>query len=330
VRLAHRVYAPALRLALRFRAATVLVALALVAATAAVAWRMGGEFLPKLGEGAIVINVIRLAGISIDEAAAYNLRIERLLLDHFPDEIERVWSRIGTAEIATDPMGIELTDVFMALKPREHWKKASTQQELVARMNELLRDLPGQNAVFTQPIEMRMNEMIAGGRGDVAMKLYGDDFEVLVQKANEIGAILGSIQGAADLSTEQLTGQPVLQIRVDQEALARYGVSAKAVMQLVEQGKLVLVFPNGTRSRDQSDSKRGAATFALHAKGQVIPAHYEGPAQIRLIHLLRRPTIRVTFGAPIVISPDAPVDKETALKLTSELDEAMKAIAQQA
>jgi 1-acyl-sn-glycerol-3-phosphate acyltransferase len=104
----------------------------------------------------------------------------------------------------------------------------------------------------------------------------------------------------------------------------------KQVISLVEQGKLVLVFPNGTRSRDQSDSKRGAATFALHAKGQVIPAHYEGPAQIRLIHLLRRPTIRVTFGAPIVISPDAPVDKETALKLTSELDEAMKAIAQQA
>lgn len=101
----------------------------------------------------------------------------------------------------------------------------------------------------------------------------------------------------------------------------------KQVISLVEQGKLVLVFPNGTRSRDQTEAKRGAATIALHAKGQIIPAHYEGPAQIRLIHLLRRPTIRVTFGSPIVISPDAPADKEAALRLTIELDEAMKTIA---
>lgn len=164
----------------------------------------------------------------------YNTQMERALLAALPDEIRHVWYRIGTAEVATDPMGVELTDIFISLQPRPRWKKASNQAELVALIQKELRDMPGQRIAMTQPIEMRMNEMIAGARGDVAMKLYGDDFDVLVQKANEVGAILGSIQGAADLSTEQLTGQPVLQIRVDQGALARYGVPAKAVMQLVE------------------------------------------------------------------------------------------------
>lgn len=100
----------------------------------------------------------------------------------------------------------------------------------------------------------------------------------------------------------------------------------KQVISLVEQGKLVLIFSNGTRSRNQAEVKRGAATIALHAKGQIVPAHYEGPAQIRFIHLLRRPAIRVTFGTPIIISSDAPADKEAALRLTAELDEAMKAV----
>ena len=100
----------------------------------------------------------------------------------------------------------------------------------------------------------------------------------------------------------------------------------KQVIALVEQGKLVLVFPNGTRSRNQIEAKRGAATIALHAKAQIVPAHYEGPEQIRFIHLLRRPAIRVTFGAPIVIPPDMPIDKQMALRLTTELDEAMSSL----
>jgi len=310
VRLAHRVYAPALRLALRFRAATVLVALALVAATAAVAWRMGGEFLPKLGEGAIVINVIRLAGISIDEAAAYNLRIERLLLDHFPDEIERVWSRIGTAEIATDPMGIELTDVFMALKPREHWKKASTQQELVARMNELLRDLPGQNAVFTQPIEMRMNEMIAGIRTDIGIKVYGDDFATLTRLSDEVQKVLVAIRGVGEVSGEQISGQPVLQVKVDPEAIARFGVSTENVLNVVEAvgGKKVGEIREGQRrfplvvrlpERQRTDPEALATTLIPTAAGPVLPlervarvTRTEGPATINREWGKRRITVQ--------------------------------------
>src|SRR5699024_3841032 len=117
---------------------------------------------------------------------AYNTRIEQLLLEEFPDEIRHVWSRVGTAEVATDPMGTELTDIFAALKPRDEWTRAESQAELVAAMQEELGDLPGLNMVFTQPIEMRLNEMISGIRSDLGIKIYGDDFDELVRISDEI------------------------------------------------------------------------------------------------------------------------------------------------
>ena len=160
--------------------------------------------------------------------------MEKALLAAFPDEILYAWSRIGTAEVATDPMGVELSDIFITLKPREQWKRAQTQDELTELIQKELRDLPGQRIAMTQPIEMRMNEMISGVRSDVAAILYGDDFDVLVKKAAEIERVLKSIPGAADVSTEQITGQPVLQIRVNQDEIARYGIPAKTVLDLVE------------------------------------------------------------------------------------------------
>jgi cobalt-zinc-cadmium resistance protein CzcA len=234
IRMCARLYRPVLRAVMRNSYAMLGFALCALLATVIIARGLGSEFIPRLSEEAVVVNVVRIAGTDLSESVRYNTQMERAILAAFPDEVRHVWSRIGTAEVATDPMGVELSDIFISLQPRSRWKKATNQSELMALVQKELRDMPGQRIAMTQPIEMRMNEMIAGARGDVAMKLYGDDFEVLVQKANEIGAILGSIPGAADLSTEQLTGQPVLQIRVDQEALARYGVPAKAVMQLVE------------------------------------------------------------------------------------------------
>jgi cobalt-zinc-cadmium resistance protein CzcA len=131
-------------------------------------------------------------------------------------------------------MGVELTDVFIALKPREKWSRARAQADLTALVQRELRDMPGQRFVMTQPIEMRMNEMVSGARGDVAVKLFGDDFDVLVAKSREIEGVLRSVPGCVDPSTEQITGQPVLQIRVKPDAIARYGVSAKTVLDLVE------------------------------------------------------------------------------------------------
>ncbi|MCX7916494.1 MAG: efflux RND transporter permease subunit, partial [Verrucomicrobiae bacterium] len=201
-----------------------LAALAVLAGAVFLASRLGGGFLPRLGEGALAISTVRLAGISVDEAVAWNGRIEKILLAEFPDEIAHVWSRLGTAEVATDPMGIELTDFFIALKPRSQWKRARTQAELVEAMRKVFARQPGLSAAFSQPIEMRMNEMIAGVRGDVAIKIFGDDLETLRRLSEQVQAVLAGIRGAADITGEQLTGQPVLQVQINPDAIARYGV----------------------------------------------------------------------------------------------------------
>lgn len=234
IRVARAAYAPVLRWAARNRLAVLGFALSLLGLAALVGRGLGAEFVPRLLEGSIVENSVRLAGTDLDDSVKYNTRTERLLLERFPDEVEHVWSRLGTAEVATDPMGPELTDIFIALTPREKWKKASTQQELVDKMDELLRELPGQRVAFTQPIEMRMNEMVAGVRGDVAIQLYGDDFDVLTTKSQEVAKAIEGIRGATDVSSDQITGQPVLQIKVDQAAAARFGIPARAVLDLVE------------------------------------------------------------------------------------------------
>ena len=140
---------------------------------------------------------------------------------------------MGTAEVATDPMGTEITDVFITLHPRERWTRATTQAELVELLEKELRAVPGQKGEFSQPIEMRMNEMTSGVRADLGVKLYGDDFDVLTAKAAEIERVLNTIDGAADVRVEQVTGQPVLQIRVRQDEIARYGVPAKAVTDVI-------------------------------------------------------------------------------------------------
>ncbi len=234
VRALRSLYRRVLLQALRFRWWVIAGAVLLLANTAFVATRLGSEFVPKLREGTIVINTVRLAGVSAAESARYGLSIERTLLAAFPDEIDRVWTRTGTPEVATDPMGLEVSDVFVTLKPRERWKRGETQDELVREMQEELSTLPGMRTAFMQPIEMRVNEMIAGVRGDVGVKLFGDDFELLKSKAREIEAVLKRIPGAADISTEQVTGQPVLQIEIDRAAVARHGIAAREVLQVVE------------------------------------------------------------------------------------------------
>lgn len=230
----ERVYGAALAYVLRGRTVLLGFVLMLLGTTAWMAPRLGGEFIPRLGEGALVINVVRLSGVAIDESVAYNTRMEQLLLDTFPEEIEHVWSRIGTAEVATDPMGIELTDIFLTLKPRENWVKARTQDELAEQIEHLFADLPGQTAAFSQPIELRVNELLSGMRSDVGIKVFGDDFDELVRLGEEVRQTLAGIPGAEDVSADQITGQPTLQVTVRQDALARYGVAAQDVLSFVE------------------------------------------------------------------------------------------------
>jgi len=235
MRIAHRIHAPILRFSMHHKVLVIgFAAAVMVIAFGMIAPNLGSEFVPRLSEGAIAISVVRLTGTDLEDSIKYNTQMEKVVLAKFPDEVKHVWSRIGTAEIATDPMGIELTDMFMSLKPRNQWKRATTQEQLTALIEEQLRDMPGQRLVFLQPIEMRMNEMVTGVRADVAVQLYGDDLDVLAAKGREIEAILDRIPGSADATVEQVTGQPVLQIKLDQEQLARYGVPAKVVTDIVE------------------------------------------------------------------------------------------------
>ncbi len=227
-------YRPLLGFALQRRKQVLGAALACLVVSGFLATRLGSEFVPRLMEGSIVINTVRLASVSLDESVRYGNQIEKALLAKFPDEIERVWTRTGSAEIATDPMGVELSDIFMTLKPREKWRKADTQAELVAAMEQELKNLPGMRMIFTQPIEMRVNEMIAGIRSDVGIKIFGDDFEVLKAKAKDVEKAIKEIPGAADVSVEQITGQPLLQVEVDREATARYGIPAREVLEVIE------------------------------------------------------------------------------------------------
>ena len=310
VRKSHRLYQPVLDTVLRFQKVTLASALLVVLLAGLGAMRLGGEFLPKLKEGAIVANVIRLAGVSIDESTAYNTQIEKSLLEEFPEEIERVWSRIGTAEVATDPMGIELTDIFITLKPRSEWKKARTQDGLMATMDEFLSDLPGLNMAFTQPIEMRMNEMVAGIRSDIGIKIYGDDFATLNRISDDVQRVLSDIEGSSDISGEQITGQPVLQVKVDPEAIARYGVSTRDVLDFVEAVGTRHVgeiregqrrFPLVVRLPDRQRQDRNvlARTLIPTSEGSIIPLAtvadirlVEGPATIQREWSKRRMTVQ--------------------------------------
>jgi cobalt-zinc-cadmium resistance protein CzcA len=234
VRFSKWCYRPIVRLAIRLRLLAVTAAVVLLGGGAWLATHLGAEFIPRLSEMGIVINTVRLAGVSLEESVRYGGQMEAAILERFPDEVKNVWTRTGTAEVATDPMGIELSDVFITLKDREQWRRADTQETLTALMREELSGLPGMRLVFTQPIEMRVNEMIAGIRSDLGIKIFGDDFETLKALATKTSDILETIPGSADIYVEQITGQPVIEIEIDQDAIARRGIAAQDVLEIVE------------------------------------------------------------------------------------------------
>ncbi|MCB9553287.1 MAG: efflux RND transporter permease subunit [Myxococcales bacterium] len=234
IRALTRLYRPLLTAALHRRGLILALALLALVNAALLATRLGAEFVPRLREQAIVINTVRLAGVSLEESIRYGTHLERHLLARFPDEIAHIWTRTGTAEVATDPMGLEVSDVFITLTPRDRWTRADTQDTLMAAMSDALEGMPGMRSIFTQPIEMRMNEMVAGIRADLGVALYGDDFTVLAAEADALRRAIEAIPGAADVTVEQLTGLPVLRVEIDREAIARHGIPADAVLTLVQ------------------------------------------------------------------------------------------------
>lgn len=271
VRVAKAIYRPVVRAVLSARYVVILCSVVLLGLGTELASSLGSEFIPRLSEMAVAINTVRLSGVSLDESVRYGTRVEQVILDAFPDEIRHVWTRTGTAEVATDPMGIELSDVFLTLHDRSRWTQAKTQNELVAKLETTLQDLPGMRVVFTQPIEMRVNEMVAGIRSDLGVKLFGDDLEVLRAKAAEIETVLQGIDGSADVYTEQITGQPLVEVRADQAALARYGIPARHVMEIVD----------ALGSRKVGEIREGQRRFDLAV---LLAARYRSdPAALRAI-----------------------------------------------
>jgi cobalt-zinc-cadmium resistance protein CzcA len=232
-RLAHRLFQPLLHAGLDHPVLTLAFVAFLTVATTILGRNLGAEFIPKLGEGAITITCIKLPSISLGESVRYDNRIEQILMEEFPDEIEKVAAWAGTPEVANDQMGPEVSDMFVMLRPRGRWKRARTQEELVTAMAKVTDDLPGLRCVYTQPIEMRINEMDSGIRTDVGIKLFGEDLDVLQSKAAEIERVVKQVPGAADVGAEQVSGLPVVRVEVDRQALSRYGVAARQVLDAV-------------------------------------------------------------------------------------------------
>lgn len=307
----HALYDPALRGILKFPKTTGAVALLLFAASLTAIPFLGAEFIPRLDEGSIVIMMYRLPGISITESLHGNEIIESVLR-HFP-EVETVVSRTGRPEIATDPMAIDQSDVYVMLKPRSQWLKDKNKEELVAEMKARLEEeAPGAAYSFSQPIQMRMQELMeAGVRSDIAVKLFGDDLGVLRQKAEEVAAVIQKIPGAADVRTERVAGLPYLRVRARRDAIARHGLNAADVLNVVEAvgGKAVGQVLEGNRRfilQVRFDEKQRSTVEAIRnlkvgdADGHFIPISQlaevieeEGPAQISRENGQRRVSVEI-------------------------------------
>lgn len=226
------VYAPLLRWALQARVAILGVAVLLVLGCGFLATRLGSEFIPSLDEGDITLQPMRIPGTSLEQSVTMQKTLENRLAQ-FP-EVSNVFSKIGTAEVATDPMPPSMADTFLMLKPREQWPDPrKPKSELVEELEEAAREIPGSNYEFTQPIQMRTNELISGVRSDVAVKIYGDDLAQLARLATRVERAMRQVPGAADVKAEQVTGLPLLTITPEPAALARYGLNPVDVQETV-------------------------------------------------------------------------------------------------
>ncbi|MEQ1760073.1 MAG: CusA/CzcA family heavy metal efflux RND transporter [Vicinamibacterales bacterium] len=233
VRWATRAYLPALGIAMRNRAATVALALALMLVTGAMATRLGSEFLPSLDEGDLLVHALRIPGTSLTTAVEMQHALERKFKTY--PEVDYVFSKIGTAEIATDPMPPSVADTYVMLKPRERWPDPRRPKpDLVEQLQRELQFVPGNNYEFIQPIQMRFNELIAGVRSDIAVKVFGDDMDVLAEVGTQIESVLAAVPGATDTKVEQTTGLPLLTIHLKRAEMARLGLNVADVQDVIE------------------------------------------------------------------------------------------------
>ena len=231
---ARRGYDRLLGYCLSHRAIVLCGASAVLVISGVIAGGLGSEFAPKLGEGALALQPARIPSTGLKASVEMQKRLERKIREAFPDEIASVFARTGTAEVATDPMGPGVSDTYLMLHPREQWTKASSQEELASAIEEVVEEQIGQVYEFSQPIELRFNELISGVRSEIAVKIFGDKLDVMLENAQKIAAVLQRVRGSADVKVEQVTGLPVLTIDIDRRAISRYGLNVSEVQAVVE------------------------------------------------------------------------------------------------
>ena len=233
IRAAKAIYTPALNFSLANRTTIVTAAIALVALCGIIGSRMGTEFIPSLDEGDIALQGLRMPGTGLEQSIAMQKELEKRVLA-FP-EVKEFFARIGTAEVASDPMPPSISDGYVMLKPRAQWPDPQkTKAELMEEIEKAVAELPGNNYEFSQPIQLRVNELISGVRSDIGVKIFGDDMDVLLRTGDDIARTLRKVPGAEDVKVEQVGGLPMLTIHLRREAMSRYGLSVREVQEVIE------------------------------------------------------------------------------------------------
>ncbi|MGH7818778.1 MAG: efflux RND transporter permease subunit [Candidatus Binatia bacterium] len=305
VRETRRNYRPLLARAVERPGMTTAIAAGIFAVSVGVAAMMGAEFIPRLDEGAVALQAWRLPSVSLEESVRNTTMIEKVL-KRFP-EVTTVVSRTGRAEIATDPMGVEISDIYAMLKPHEEWTTAGTKEGLVVAFDEaLLNEVPGTQFSYSQPIELRVQELIAGVRSDVAITIFGEDLDTLKRLGDDVVRVVSQVPGAADTKAEQVAGLPYYRVVIDRGAIARYGINASQVLDTVGVmgGRVVGQVLEGQRrffmqvrfrAEDRGDFERIKDIRVADPQGRLIPLRQlgdvrieEGPAQISRENLHRR------------------------------------------
>ncbi|PCI08677.1 MAG: CusA/CzcA family heavy metal efflux RND transporter [Flavobacteriaceae bacterium] len=228
-------YEPSIRWALKSKQIIISSALGILLFSFYLFSTMGAEFVPTLDEGDFVIQPVLKTGTSLKKTVEITTKIEQILKDNFP-EVKQIVSRIGAAEVPTDPMSMEESDVIITLIPKSEWTSAKTKDELANKFKEALKIIPNMEVEFTQPIEMRFNELISGVRSDIAIKIYGEDLALLNSKANEIKKVIENISGAADITVEKTAGLPQMNVHFNRSKIARYGLNIADLNEMISMG----------------------------------------------------------------------------------------------
>lgn len=332
LRQVKRAYLPLLSKAIEHPRTVVAVAVVVFLGSVVAASTMGAEFIPSLDEGAIALQAWRLPSIGLSESIANTTLIEKTL-KQIP-EILTIVSRTGQAEIPTDPMGTEMSDIYLILKPREEWVTAKTREGLIAKIDAILeKNVPGTVFSYSQPIELRMQELIAGVRSDISIMLFGEDLNLLKQKADEIVRVVSQVRGAADTKAEQTAGLPYLRIRIDRGAIARYGINAQQILNVVEamggkitgqvlEGQRRFLLQVRFREADRQDVDTIRNIKVADPQGRLIPLSQlaqvwveQGPAQISRENIHRRIAVETNVRGRDVASFVAEARRAIAQKV---------------